>query len=72
MRHLLYLGLILLVGCQNTVGPRERSATPAKLDSKHLTISEQKQRGRDRLALPENSKALVPRDYSDFAGPYNP
>lgn len=73
MRRTLYLVVLFLIGCQNIVGPRERRADNNKrTDAPGLTISEQKRKGRDKLALPESSKALVPRDYSDFTGPYNP
>jgi hypothetical protein len=72
MRRLLLLSLIVVAGCQNVVGPREHSAAPVRVDHPCLTIDEQKQLTRDRLALPESSRAFVPRDYSDFAGPYGP
>ena len=70
MRWILYLSVMLLAGCQNVVGPRERRADTLRVDDPRLTIEEQRQLGRDRLALPETSKTLIPRDYSDFAGPY--
>lgn len=72
MRRILYLAMLVLVGCQNLVGPRERRANPSRVDAPGLTISDQKRQGRDKLAIPEMSKAMVPRDYSDFTGPYNP
>jgi hypothetical protein len=72
MRRLLYVSVLFLVGCQNTVGPRERGTVRLSPDCPGLSIEEQKKVGRDRLALPETSRALVPRDYSDFTGPYNP
>jgi hypothetical protein len=72
MYRVLYLAVVFLVGCQNVVGPRERRNDPVKIDSPYLTIDEQKQLGRDRLAWPEPNKAFVPRDYSDVTGPYRP
>jgi hypothetical protein len=72
MRRLLCLSLVLLAGCQNVLGPRYRNYESTKVDNPCLTIAEQKRLGRDRLALPEMSKTVVPRDYSDFTGPYNP
>jgi hypothetical protein len=72
MRRILYTAVLFLVGCQNVVGPRERRADNSRPDVRGVPTSEQKKRGRDKLALPESSKALVPRDYSDFTGPYNP
>jgi hypothetical protein len=72
MRWLLYFAVVFLVGCQGTVGPRGRDYQSTRVDDPCLSIPEQKQLARDRLALPETSRTLVPRDYSDFAGPYNP
>jgi hypothetical protein len=63
------MGLLLLAGCQNVVGPREHRADPVKVDDPRLTISEQQRQGRDRLALPEMSPNVAPRTYSDFLGP---
>lgn len=71
MRSLLYLGVVFLVGCSGTVLPRDRSFESTRVDNPCLTIAEQRQRQRDRLALPEQSKLLVPRDSSDFSGPFN-
>lgn len=70
MRWILYAGMVFLVGCQGVVGPRDRRGDTTRVDNPYLTLDEQKQLGRDRLALPESSKTLVPRDYSDFGGPY--
>jgi hypothetical protein len=70
MRSILYLCVAFLIGCQGVVGPRERAGDPKRFDDPRLSIPEQQQLGRDRIALPESSKTLVPRDYSDFAGPY--
>ncbi len=66
----LYLVVLLLVGCQGTVGPRERRGDPTPVDVPTLPIDEQKRRGRDRLALPEQSPTIAPRAYSDFLGPH--
>jgi hypothetical protein len=74
MRWVLYTAFAFLVGCQGVKGPRDRRAELYKspADDPRLTIAEQEKRGRDRLAIPENSKTLVPRDYADFMGPANP
>ncbi len=72
MRRVLYLAVVFLVGCQGVSGPRDRRGDMTRVDNPALSIPEQKQLGRDRLALPESSKNLVPRDYSDFTGPLNP
>jgi hypothetical protein len=72
MRRSLLLAVLFLAGCQNVVGPMQRAELRLSPDCPGLTIPEQKRLGRDVLALPETNKALVPRDYSDFTGPYNP
>jgi hypothetical protein len=60
MRKLWLVGsLILMVGCQNIVGPF-RPRSPQRIDDPSLSIQEQERRGRERLALP---------DQSPFAGP---
>jgi hypothetical protein len=62
MRKLIPLGLLLLAGCQNIVGPLEHRQ-PLRVDDPRLPIPEQEQRGRDRLALPDASDHLAPRLY---------
>jgi hypothetical protein len=61
--------LLLLAGCQNLVGPRERRDNPVRVDDPRLSIPEQERLGRDRLALPEWSRTVVPRTYADLPGP---
>lgn len=69
MRSFILMGALLLItGCQSTVGPFQ-SRKPERVDDPLLTISEQERRGRDRLALPEESRSVLPRTYSDFLGP---
>jgi hypothetical protein len=70
MRRTLYLVVLILVGCQGVVGPRERRGDPEQVDVPCLPIEEQMRRGRDRLALPEQSTTIAPRSYADFLGPY--
>ncbi len=70
MRRTLCLVVLFLVGCQGVVGPREHRFDPVQVDDPRLTIEEQKRLGRDRLALPEQSRTIAPRAYSDFLGPY--
>ena len=64
---------LLLTGCGSVVGPFA-ARKPMRVDDPHLSIYEQKQRGRDRLALPEQSKQIVPtpQSYGDFALPDSP
>jgi hypothetical protein len=52
MRKLILLGILLLAGCQNVVGPLGYRR-PLRVDDPNLTIEEQQRRGRDRLALPD-------------------
>jgi hypothetical protein len=68
MRALVLLGALLLAGCQNIIGPFQHRK-PERVDDPLLTIPEQEQRGRDRLAIPEMSRSVQPRTYSDFLGP---
>jgi hypothetical protein len=70
MRRTLYLAVLLMVGCQGVVGPRQRPPEALQVDNPALPIEEQKRLGRDRLALPEQSPLVAPRAYSDFLGPF--
>ena len=54
MRKLYLVGFLFLAGCQNVVGPFEHRK-PERVDDPLLSISEQQRRGRDRLALPDES-----------------
>ncbi len=54
MRRMLIVGLLLLAGCRNVIGPFEYRK-PERVDDPHYTISEQQRRGRDRLALPADN-----------------
>jgi hypothetical protein len=53
MRKEILVGLLLLAGCQNVVGPLDYRR-PLRVDDPSLSIEEQKRRGRDRLALPDD------------------
>jgi hypothetical protein len=68
MRTLVLAAALLMAGCQSVIGPFEHRK-PERVDDPLLTISEQERRGRDRLALPEQSRSVLPRTYSDFLGP---
>jgi hypothetical protein len=59
MRRLLVVGILLLAGCQGVSGPFSRP--PGRVDDPLLTISEQKARARERLALPDESQSVGPR-----------
>jgi hypothetical protein len=60
MRHILFLGIVCLAGCQSTIGPFA-PRSPQRVDDPQYSIAEQESRGRDRFALPD--------DYSRQAGP---
>ena len=60
MRNILIAGILLvLAGCENVVGPF-RSKEPIRVDDPGYTIAEQQRWGRDRLALPDESRWTVP------------
>jgi len=59
MRRLFVVGILLLAGCQGVSGPFSRP--PGRVDDPLLTISEQKARARERLALPDESQTVGPR-----------
>lgn len=59
MYRLLLIGLLLLTGCQNIMGPFQ-SRRPERVDDPLLTINEQKRRARDRLALPDEAVTVAP------------
>ena len=52
MLKLFLVGMLLLCRCQSVVGPFQ-PRTPLRVDDPNLSIPEQEQRGRDRLALPD-------------------
>jgi hypothetical protein len=60
MRRLSLFGLLLVAGCQNVVGPLQ-CRQPLRIDDPCVSIYEQKRRGRDRLALPDDTGAVAPR-----------
>jgi hypothetical protein len=59
MRKLLLVGVLLLAGCQNVAGPFA-ARPPQRVDDPHLSIPEQQYRGRDRLALPDETGGAPP------------
>ncbi len=70
-RHLACLAALLMMGCGTVTGPFA-ARKPLRVDDPRLPIYEQKQLGRDRLPLPEQSRAIVPQSYGDFARPGSP
>ena len=67
MRRFIWLVLLLTAGCQNVRGPLA-GRSPARVDDPHLSIEEQKQLARDRLALPEGSAAVLPPEAGAIPG----
>lgn len=59
MRRLGWLGILLLAGCQNIVGPFQRPQT--RVDDPSISIAEQERRARELLALPDESREVAPR-----------
>ena len=45
--------------------------TPERVDDPRLPIPEQERRGRDRYALPEADRNVVPRTFAETYGPHN-
>jgi hypothetical protein len=62
MRKVLAIGLLVLAGCQNLVGPLEHRQ-PLRVDDPRFPVEEQERRSRDRLALPDAADRLAPRLY---------
>lgn len=58
MRLSLLVGVLLLAGCRNIVGPFERPQY--KVDDPRLSIQEQEALGRQYLSLPEESRLVAP------------
>lgn len=70
-RHIACVAALLLTGCGNITGPFA-ARKPLRVDDPNISIYEQQQRGRDRLALPDQAKQVMPQSYGDFARPGSP
>ena len=66
MYRLLLVGLLVLGGCADLVGPRKRAVNREKVDVPYLPIPEQEYRGRDRLAFPMEGHYNLPRTYAEI------
>jgi hypothetical protein len=53
------LGILCLAGCQGVAGPFA-AREPQRADDPRYSIPEQERRGRDRLALPQESMTIAP------------
>ncbi len=60
MRRFWLVGLLVLAGCQNIVGPFQPRA-PVRVDEPGVPIDKQEKRIRERLALPDDSSGIAPR-----------
>jgi hypothetical protein len=60
MRRLLILGVLLLAGCETVRGPLQ-PREPQRVDDPRYSIPEQERRGRDRLAVPDETKTVAPQ-----------
>ncbi|MBI1832422.1 MAG: hypothetical protein HYR84_13345 [Planctomycetes bacterium] len=59
MCRILLLCVVCLAGCQHLSGPFAPRSM-ARVDDPRLSIGEQESRGRDRYALPNESRAVGP------------
>ena len=67
-RLILVLGLVALVGCNRFSGPLE-TRQMSRADAPGYNIPEQKQRGRERLAISEDDYRIGPKGYIDRPSP---
>jgi hypothetical protein len=58
MSRWLLLGVLLLTGCDNLVGPFRR--TPTRVDDPRLSTAEQQKLGRQYLGYPDDSDLVAP------------
>ncbi len=67
-RRLLLLSVLALTGCSRFSGPLE-SRQQGRADAPGYNIEEQKVRGRERLAIPEDDFRIGPKGYIDRPSP---
>lgn len=67
-RRLLVLCVIALAGCDRFSGPLE-TRQMGRADAPGYDIEEQKKRGRERLAIPEDDFRIGPKGYIDRPSP---
>ena len=70
MRQFFLLAALLVMGCGNVTGPFAYRQ-PERVDDPRLTISQQEQRGRDRLSYQEIEPNVLPRTYAELHGPHS-
>jgi hypothetical protein len=71
MRRWIFLGLLLLAGCQNTIGPLENYER-SRPDQPYYSISQQEYLGRDRYPWPQDNFSTGPKTGVNNYGPTNP
>ena len=59
MRRILWIGLLSLAGCQSVTGPFQ-GRSGERVDDPGLPIVEQESRGRNRWAMPDESRRVGP------------
>jgi len=65
VRRLLFLGLVLMIGCEGTIGPVKRRGMDDTLVKPGSTLAEQEVQVRDKLPFGDASPAAGPRTYFD-------
>jgi hypothetical protein len=65
MRTVLLSAVLLMVGCQSTVGPWKRSTLDDTIVTPGASLSEQAVQTRDKLPFGDASPAAGPRTYFD-------
>ena len=71
MRRIIMMAgvLLVLMGCTGVVGPRKRGDPPPWfVADPRLPIQDQEARGREYLALPQQSPDVAPRTYVEQPG----
>ena len=70
MRRWIFLALLLLTGCQSTIGPLQNHQRE-RPDQPYYSIPQQERLGRDRYSLPEDSYSTGPKTGVNNYGPTN-
>jgi len=68
MRRMMLLSLLLLAGCQNTIGPLVNKQR-GRPDDPYYSVEDQKRFGRDRYSLPDDAYSAGPKTGVEKYGP---
>ena len=68
-RVVLLMVLVLSAGCKNITGPFDQRRPRDRGDDPLFTIDEQKRRGAERLAIPEDDRNVSPPGYFSRPSP---